>query len=156
MMRGKEEGELRADGEIPSLDARKMEKQLSKDGGRKRQGSSGRKGMSLGLVTFKWKPWIKVLFVITNKQRQGIWGRVEVTDTDSQRWKSVPWHSPSGECDRSGPGGTFKWKRRGIEHKNGLKTNIAHRQREKAWRPHAMKSKEKVAPGKKKGRCQWN
>lgn len=55
-MRGKEEGELRADGEIPSLDARKMEKQLSKDGGRKRQGSSGRKGMSLGLVTFKWKP----------------------------------------------------------------------------------------------------
>ena len=55
-MGGKEEGKLRADGEIPSLVARKMEKQLSKDGGRKRQGSFGKKSMRLGLVTFKWKP----------------------------------------------------------------------------------------------------
>lgn len=48
------------DAETPSLVARKMQRQLSKNGGGKLWGRLGRKIMSLGPVTLKWNPRTKV------------------------------------------------------------------------------------------------
>lgn len=59
-MRSKDEGWVKVDAETPSLVARQMQRQLSKDGGGKLWGRFGRKIMSLGPVTLKQNPWTKV------------------------------------------------------------------------------------------------